>query len=492
MHRFSLLIIAALFACQTSYSSKFQNEEGGFPEPSALLKNAHGENQALASVGRLQAAMSCTAFLWKPAGAEPQASALALTNGHCVMPYTDRSTTFDVWRDRPGSSEWKLVLNYFVDTVATQKTVAVKSIVYASMKAVDLALVELNASWEELEAGGFQALPQALSPVPAGTDIRTIGVPQGFPAAEQFLRAAQCVEETQVSIVEWYWTWFDVHRNSCADIKAGSSGSPVLNAKGEVYAVLNTTSASGISDSCYLGNPCEMQAPGAFMVANKNYAIDIVGLNDCFTKGDLKFGSDCPLPPPATVAYTDAPYTPTRPVDKQGQPILWNVQANNALWKLGAVGEVDCRENDDYRNEKLPTHPLPQDNGLYLLCLQNPEADERFPTVIALSVDTRPPMLKPKLSIQYTDRGVAFEPIFQVPELSSFYLGFGPAGSTSCEALVLTPYRRIPIRIGSKELPATICVQSEDHAGNRGPIYSYEVTAQDTLRLGPSGQYQLE
>lgn len=495
MHRFSLLVVAALFACQTSYSSKFQNEEGGFPEPSTLLKNAHGENKQLASIGRLQAAMSCTASLWKPAGVDARSAALVITNGHCVMPYSDRATTYEVWLNRATSPGWNFTLNYFVDTPQAQKTFTVKSVVYASMKTVDLALVELNVSWAELEQDGFQALPQARSSALPGTDIRTIGIPEaGFSAEEQFLRESHCVEETRVSIVEWYWAWLDTHRNSCADIREGSSGSPVLNAQGEVFALINTTSAGGISDSCYLSNPCEMQRPGAFMVANKNYAINIVGLSSCFVDRALRFGPDCPLPPPATVAYSGAPFTPTRPVDREGQPILWNIQANKPLWKLGAVGDVDCRDKDDYRNEKLPTTEIPAENGVYLLCLQKPDGDERFPSIVVLSVDTRPPTLKPELSLLATERGVMFEPIFQVPELSGYVVGYGPVASTRCETLTLTPYRRIPILIERRNLPAKVCVQGEDHAGNRGPVFAYEVTIQDAsilrsnMRTKPTGQ----
>ncbi len=486
MHRFSLLIATVLFGCQSSYSSRFQNEEGGFPEPSILLKNAHGAAQAFSSVGRLHAAMTCTAFLWKPEGAGPEAKALALTNGHCVMPYSDRSSAYDVWVKRPASSEWKLVLNYFVDTPESRRTIPVQSIVYATMKATDLALLELNASWAELERDGLKPLPEAQKPASANSPIRTVGVPLGpFPSAEQFLREAHCVEETRASIVEWYWTWFDAHRNSCADIHEGSSGSPVVNAQGEVYAILNTTSAGSISDSCYLGNPCEMQRPGAFMVANKNYALDLTDLSQCFQNQLLTFGPDCPLPPPETVAYRNAPVIPTGPLDKQGQPIRWAVEAQGALWKLGPVGEIDCRDDDEYRSEALPSGPLSQDNGVYLLCLQKKDADERFPTVVVLSLDTRAPTLKPELSLHSSAQFLSFEPIFQVPELSLYWVGFGPKGQTNCENLKLTPYRRIPVRIPAKDLPARICVQGEDHAGNRGPIFAYDVQGEDSSRMLP-------
>ncbi|WP_141735475.1 S1 family peptidase [Oligoflexus tunisiensis] len=480
MHRCTLLIVIALFACQTSYSSKFQNEEGGFPEPSVLLKNAQGTHQALASVGRLEAAMSCTAFLWKPADAKAEASALVVTNGHCVMPYSDRATTYEVWTGRPAPADWKLILNYFVDTPDARRTIGIQSIVYASMKSVDLALLELKISWAELEKLGLKPLPIATRAPRSGSPIRTVGVPLGdFPQEEQFLREAHCVEETRVSLVEWYWTWFDTHRNSCADIREGSSGSPVLDAQGAVYAVINTTSATGISDSCYLGNPCELQRPGAFMVANKNYAIPVLDLQDCFHQGTVTFGSACPLPSPDAIAYEAAPFIPTRPVDQNGKPISWQVKAPGAIWKFGAVGEVDCRDDNDYRAEPLPASELPQDNGVYLLCLQKPDADERFPTVVVLSIDTRPPTLKPQLSIFGLETGLRYEPIFQVPELSFYRVGHGPLASTQCESLPLSPYRRIPIPIASKDLPARICVQGEDHAGNPGPIFAYEVTAQD-------------
>lgn len=483
MHRLSLLLLMALCACQSSYNSKFQNEEGGFPEPSVLLKNAHGAAQAVAGVGRFQGEMTCSAFLWKPDGALPESKAWALTNGHCVMPYSDRSSSYDVWVKRPASAGWNIKFHYFVDTPAAQKSVAVASIIYASMKASDLAVLELNATWSELEREGLLPLPQASKAAEPGHAIRTVGIPQGsFPVAEQFLREARCIEEKTVSVVEWYWTWFDAHRNSCADIREGSSGSPVLNAEGQVYAVLNTTSATGISDSCYLGNPCELERPGAVMVANKNYAAAIVSLQGCFPNQTLTFGSDCPLPPPETIAYRDAPAIPTLPVDRQGQPLLWKVKAEDAVWKMGPVGEIDCRDDEGYQNEALPTGALPKENGLYLLCLQKKGFDERFPTVVVLSVDTRAPTLKPELSLRAFDQDLSFEPIFQVPELSFFRVGFGPRDTTNCDQLKLVPYRRIPIRISGKDLPARICVQGEDHAGNPGPIFAYDVSSEDASR----------
>jgi hypothetical protein len=347
--------------------------------------------------------------------------------------------------------------------------------------------LELNASWGELERKGLGPLPQARKSTEAGRAIRTVGAPQGsFPIHEQFLREAHCVEETRTSIVEWYWTWFDMHRNSCADVREGSSGSPVLNDQGQVYAVLNTTSATGTSDSCYLGNPCELQEPGAFMVANKNYAINVVDLQGCFKDQALTFGDDCPLPSPETVAYRDAPPTPTGPVDRQGQALRWEIKAEEqALWKLGPVGEIDCLDDDDYQNGPLPNGELPKDNGVYLLCLQKKNADERFPTVVVLSLDTRPPTLKPELSLMGWGDGLSFEPIFQVPELSFYWVGFGRQGETQCDNLKLTPYRRIPIRIKKEDLPARICVQGEDHAGNRGPVFAYDVTNDDVSRVLP-------
>lgn len=486
MHRVSLLVLMALCACQSSYNSKFQNEEGGFPEPSVLLKNAHGASQAVAGVGRFKGEMTCTAFLWKPDGALPESKAWALTNGHCVMPYTDRSSSYDVWVKRPASAGWNIKFNYFVDTTDAQKSISVASIIYSSMKALDLAVLELNASWSELEREGLLPLPRATEAVRPGLAIRTVGIPQGsFPADEQFLREARCIEEKTVSVVEWYWTWFDAHRNSCADIREGSSGSPVLNAEGQVYAVLNTTSATGISDSCYLGNPCELERPGAVMVANKNYASSIVSLQECFPDQTLTFGSDCPLPSPETIAYRDAPVTPTGPLDRQGQPLLWKVKAEGALWKLGPVGEIDCRDDAGYRNEALPTGELPKDNGVYLLCLQKKGFDERFPTVVVLSLDTRAPTLKPELSLRALGENLSFEPLFKVPELSLYRVGFGPKDTTSCEQLKLTPYRRIPITISKKDLPARICVQGEDHAGNPGPIFAYDVSYEDASRNLP-------
>lgn len=179
---------------------------------------------------------------------------------------------------------------------------------------------------------------------------------------------------------------------------------------------------------------------------------------------------------------------PTRPVDLQNRPILWNLKTSSQSfdqlrWKLISPAEGDCREKKGY-SELLPIdapiltgQAIPNQAGIYLLCLwgsHNREpADLRFPTVVVLSIDTKSPSLKPSLSLRVGDDHVSFEPIFQVPELSSFWLGFGPAATTSCDSLRLSPYRRIPVNITAEDLPAKICVQGEDHAGNRGPIFEY-------------------
>ncbi len=306
MHRWTLLLLFFVFACQSSYSSRFQNEEGGYPEPSRLLTNSQGENKQFAAVGRLHGAMSCTAVLWSPS-AQSSGLAMVLTNGHCVQSFADRATSYETWLLRPAPADWTVTFNIFADTQTAQKSYRIKSILYSTMNALDLAILQLDVSLTQLKEQGLQPIPHAAKSPIAGSDIRVLGLPeQGFAPREQFLREARCAEETRVSVVEWYWHWFDLHRNSCADIGEGSSGSAVLNAEGQIYALLNTTSQGGISESCNRGSPCELHTSGAFTLANKNYAANVVDLPACFDEnGSFQFKADCPLPSPVCHRASD-------------------------------------------------------------------------------------------------------------------------------------------------------------------------------------------
>ena len=111
------------------------------PPSSELLRNADGSNNAFAAVGRFQGALNCTGAVIDPSGSgDSNARAWFLTAGHCIS-----LEPYGVIRSRPSTAT--VQLKFFVDTMPEMRvTIPSRSVGWATMKGVDLGLVELALS----------------------------------------------------------------------------------------------------------------------------------------------------------------------------------------------------------------------------------------------------------------------------------------------------------------------------------------------------------
>jgi len=214
--------------------------------PSRLLLNQDGGNESFAGVGRLRINAACTAFLVDP-GASAGSPVYVLTNGHCVLGALRNEVATDV--QVPAGSVF--TFQYFVDAPSRRESVAVRAIPYATLKGLDLAVIEIDTTWAALAAAGIRPLRlSAFGPRP-GAPVFTIGAPvNGVPATEAWLRRSDCTVAAIVQLAEGPWKFHDAARLACGGVFGGASGSPVLDARtGEVNAIINTSTQGQIYSS---------------------------------------------------------------------------------------------------------------------------------------------------------------------------------------------------------------------------------------------------
>lgn len=466
--------------------------------PSQLLQNARGENAGFTGIARVNASGNCTGFFPAVAGGE-KAPAVVLTNGHCVQFWGRPRSAFEVVRDQnvePRSVD--VVFNYFIDTQDKAVRVPVKSIRYSTMKGIDLAVLELDATTEELMTQGVTPIAIAQNAPVTGAPIHVVGTPGAI--MDPYLRKAECLEEGVTDLVESRWHWYGSHRNRCSDIAAGSSGSPVLDEKGQAYAIVNTT-FEGKSAPCALNNPCEVSPTGMAFRKDTSYGSSLIGLRRCFNAQGMfqPEAKGCPLETAPPLTSDTAPHTPTRPADSYGDPLTWEISLegpySEVRTKLGLATQTDCRDISGYSapiprdDPRLATALLPTQEGVHFLCILGLAAesppDARFPMVVVAAIDTTPPKELPRVTATPAEEGgVRIELVTNPPELSSYQFAFGPLASTDCKAVELSsyPYR---FTIRPEYLPARLCVQALDTVGNHSPMFEYHVIRASSGRLDP-------
>lgn len=439
-----------------------------------LLENDGGANDALTGVGRLTGQGSdCTAFL-VDTGAD-EAPAFALTNGHCVGLFDNRSVIVD------GPGGGTVAFNRFVDTDDVE--VGIASVRWATMRGVDLAVLQLDTTLGDLrdqEVAAYVLRPFA----PEATGIRIVGVPvTGVDPDEYYVRASDCAAGHTTRLLEFTWLWDAAQANDCDAIVGGNSGSPVFDPDGDVVGIVNTTTvAASPGGECYLGHPCEVTAAGAAMATATSYAMPVDGVAACFTAGGTFELGSCDLEaaaPPVTV-------TLSAPV--QQSPAAWQVSIEGAAGtielagKAGPIGEVDCREAAGYQPIEPQTFQpaAPVGEGFHVACVATVSGgvpDTASSSAVILQVDDTPPVEEPELSIIETgDGGFRVEPIFATPELSDFIVKVGRFAATDCaDPDGFVRYRRIPIPVAAEELPASVCVIGFDFADNPSPPVRFEL-----------------
>jgi hypothetical protein len=460
--------------------------------PPVLLNNADGRN-VYAGVVRLQSRATCTgAFIDTSPERPDEAPAYVLTNGHCV--------------DFPGSNDVKLnlpargqvVFDYFVDTVPRQRPVAIAAIPYATMKGIDVAVVELSARYGDLVRSGVTPLAVARQAPRDNEAVVIVGAPLQPAGVPPYLRLVACrLEGVAPIVLEFTWHWFQSARNPCLGIQPGSSGSPVISRISEsIIGLVNTTTAQSRPESaCYLDSPCEPGDGVATFLANTNYSSPVVGLAECFDNVGrfvLSRGG-CPLDPGGLVPSPGnrGGVNPTLGSPWIGLPTrTWDVAVDRtfAYYRFKVVEAIkgDCQDIGDYGRAQDPllapriNEPLPLDEGLHLLCViggPNRPAGRQlwsadFPSVVPVRIDLTPPSLQAQVRVSSAVNGwsVAFGSIPY--EVSGHVFKFGRVAETRCSdpadyRLALIPFIFIP----RGNFPTLLCVIPFDDAGNGGTVF---------------------
>jgi hypothetical protein len=257
------------------------------PRPAASYLQPSSDSYDFQSIVALP---NCSGSLVRFVQSQADDKALVLTNGHCVKIMGNDEVLVDL----PESRIFRLLdqLGRSLGTIITQR------LIYATMKDTDLALYELEATFDEIFGQfGIKPLVLAQQVPPLGTAIEIIS---GY-----WQRGYSCsIEAIVPQLIEGRWQFAEALRYSrpgCAVI-GGTSGSPVIARDSrEVIAVNNTINERG--RRCAVNNPCEVAADGTVRYERGfGYAQQTVWLYQCLTAArefDL-YAPNCRLPRPAT------------------------------------------------------------------------------------------------------------------------------------------------------------------------------------------------
>ncbi|NWA28266.1 trypsin-like peptidase domain-containing protein [Pseudomonas gingeri] len=354
-----------------------------FP-PAQRLYNKDGAYSHLTGIGRFKSNMQCTASLIDTRHRHEilDQPAYVLTSGHCVDSGQGKILT-----NTPITGH--VEFNYFADTTDSTRQYALKQVHWSSMRGIDLAIVELDASLGDLMQAGIQPLLIA-APLKPGSDIVIVGAPQG-----EHLQLSSCRLESLRDIIEHPWIWPDSLKTRCRGLGQGSSGSPILDPRSNtLVGVVNTLNKASTSHAkCHRNAPCEISDNALHWQGNVVYGPSTKRLLGCFVQGRLDLSPrQCRLFPTYAI---DAPsprlqqnYLGARPeLDLKALSPTWNLKfsASTAFYRYKVDSRQSCASAAGYSMAMSTANahingPIGTDPGLHWLCLVGVESPEQKPT----------------------------------------------------------------------------------------------------------------
>jgi len=444
--RLSLLLGAVCLASLQGYAQTIDYGEAlENLAPSRVLENADGSRPHWSGIGRIKTPFNCTASLLdtRAPGGSAQSPAYVLTAGHCIELGNGNVV---IGRPITGSMSF----NYFTDTTA--KTYPLKTVSWRSMQGVDLAIVELDVSLQQLIGDGIQPLKLAATTPTYGSDILIVGAPAGFDV--ETLRLAACTLQPAKDVIEGRWVWRNTFMNTCRDIRGGSSGSPVIDRHtNEIIGVIGSGGLDKDIVPCGDHAVCSPEEPPPNASAESVFGNPTDFITGCFNEGRIASdpGSSCQLFPGFTVTADEG--TPkryqrnARAADGSQTPATWNYRfsINTPFYRNKTVRKArDCESPHHYHQAMNATNAfideeIGQEPGYYFLCILGVETEEQsanrglLKNALSLPVEILDHQPTPKAKLELTPF-ITVELDSTEEPLRSYAMKYGAVESTDCDA----------------------------------------------------------
>lgn len=214
--------------------------------------------------------------------------AMMLTNGHCY----DFMDSKQVIVDQPSVRSVTL-LTSSGDTAGTVDTT---TLLYATMWQTDVALYQLDDTYQQLQST-YGVTPITIAKTRPSPKDQAISVISGYWKTEYDCN----LNGFAWRLHEYRWTWRKSLRYSDGgcQIIGGTSGSPVLDSNRMEIGINNTINEDG--EQCTLDNPCEQNRKGKITVhLHRGYGQETWIFYTCLTDNQIDLTkSGCKLPSPA-------------------------------------------------------------------------------------------------------------------------------------------------------------------------------------------------
>ncbi|MCD9144953.1 trypsin-like peptidase domain-containing protein [Streptomyces albireticuli] len=478
-------------------------------EPAPLLDAGSPDGQRFRASGRLVGGggTTCTATLVHATGKpDPGAKALVLSNGHCV---DDAMGTNDVVVDKAAPADWSYTPAYFHDNVAEHRKFSVERVVYATMKDIDVSVLQLSATYGDLARLDVTPRTLATGRPAAGTALRAAHAPtDGVEDGRRFLRLSRCeATASGVALHENTWLWKGSTRTDCLGISGGSSGGAVTTADdtGRLVGMLNTIATPGYP-GCGPGRPCEGGAKGLIVPEdNAAYVTPVDDVASCLDAKGLRLRKKgCRLDRGEQAKVTGGGLH-TQSTTADG-PARWNVHVTpgttgngtHVAFKSGPFGAVDCTRPEGYAKPRRLTgagvdhkEVLPKKDNLYVLCVAaGPDgtlkgaawaASLAHPAYAYARVDNTAPTIAPTIDSRLfgegEDASYRVSPVYAPWEITGYKVKYGPRATTDCaDTAGYRFYLGIPASLKAVEGPWTYCAIGYDNAGNATPPAAFALS----------------
>ncbi|STD10926.1 V8-like Glu-specific endopeptidase [Dermatophilus congolensis] len=221
--------------------------------------------------------MKCSGSIVKFPSSQKSDKGLFLTNAHCAEnpPSGDQVVV-----NAPESHLVTIVRGVKITNAMDVRTT---KLLYATLKRSDVALYELDKTFEELERGGVKPRYFAKATPEVGDELSIPSALWGKSYLCGFNGFIPVLKEGN-----YYWEKSLRYSGEKCGLIPGTSGSPIFNKDGEIVGIHNTKNEGG--KKCEADNPCEVDESGKVSVAQGvSYGQRVDELVGCFDSGRIDF-----------------------------------------------------------------------------------------------------------------------------------------------------------------------------------------------------------